>query len=314
MKISPEQTETIVYQSRTGALELKSDLEHHTIWLTQKQITDLFSVQKAAISKHIKNIFDSGELKHQATVSKMETVQKEGNRTIKRTIEYYNLDLVLSIGYRVNSIKATHFRQWATKTLKEHMLQGYTFNSHRIKNNSAKFLQAIEQVKNILSQQKVEDPNALSDLVTYFSDTWLLLDAYDREQLLAHGLTKKKSVLTAQKLNKALHQFRQSLIASNQASELFCLEKDKNSIEGIVGNVMQSFSGQDVYRTIEEKAAHLLYFIVKNHPFIDGNKRAGAYAFIWFLHEAKILDQSQITPSMLTPITLLIAESNVSFR
>lgn len=142
---SKTNNEIVIYQTKSGALELRTDVVHDTFWLTQQQVADIFDVQKAAISKHVKNIFDSGELEQKATVSKMETVQIEGKRHVKRNIEYYNLDLVLSIGYRVNSVQATRFRQWATKTLKNHILKGYTINRHRIKTNYSQFLEAVAE-------------------------------------------------------------------------------------------------------------------------------------------------------------------------
>jgi prophage maintenance system killer protein len=249
------------------------------------------------------------ELHYKATVSKMETVQKEGSRTVKRAVEYYNLDLVLSIGYRVNSKKATHFRQWASKILKAHVLKGYTINRKRIQANYTQFLQAVDDVKNLLPEGFSIDKDSVLELVNLFADTWLSLDSYDKDQLAIRGKTKKKVRLTADKLNKALRELKKNLIAKGEATEIFGVERSKDSIAGIIGNVMQSFGGHDLYLSIEEKAAHLIYFVVKNHPFMDGNKRSGAYAFVWFLRQAKILDVMRMSPPALTAITLLIAES-----
>jgi len=300
------QIDTIIYQSKSGALELKTDKEHETIWLTQEQMASLFDVQKAAISKHLKNIFDSDELAEKSTVSILETVAKN-NKTYK--IKHFNLDAVLSVGYRINSKKATHFRQWATKTLKEHIQRGYTINRHRIKANYDEFLKAVGDVKSIAEGGMV-DNNSVLELVTLFTDTWFSLDAYDRDNLPSSGVTKKKVALTADKLTLALAGLKQNLIEKGEATELFGAERTQDSVSGIVGNVMQSFGGEELYPTIEEKAAHLLYFIIKNHPFVDGNKRSGAYAFVWFLRQAKILDINRITPPALTALTLLVAESS----
>ncbi|MCD6047914.1 MAG: death-on-curing family protein [Gammaproteobacteria bacterium] len=310
MKKPQNQSELIVYQSKSGALELRADKEKETIWLTQQQVADLFDVQKAAISKHIKNIFQSKELEPRATVSKMETVQQEGKRNVKRTIEYYNLDLVLSIGYRVNSKQATHFRQWATQVLKAHMVQGYTLNKDRISKNYNEFLKAVNDVKSLLPANTIVDHDGVLELIKLFADTWFSLDAYDKDQLKIIGTTKRKIKLTAEKLTEALVEFKQALMAKGGATDIFGVERNKNSVESSIGNVMQSFGGEELYPSAEEKAAHLLYFIIKNHPFIDGNKRSGAYAFVWFLRQAKILDISRITPPALTALTLLIAESN----
>ncbi len=300
----------VVYQAKSGALELRADTRKDTFWLTQQQIAELFDVQKAAISKHIKNIFDSGELEQKSTVSILETVQIEGSRRIKRNIEYYNLDLVLSIGYRVNSKQATHFRQWATKVLKEHITKGFTINKSVVKRNYAEFQKAIEDIKALLPPGASVDHASVLELVSTFADTWLSLQAYDKDKLVTRGVTKRSVALTGKQIEVALADLKKSLLTKGQATELFGTENRSGAIAGIVGNVMQSFGGKAVYPTVEEKAAHLLYFIVKNHPFVDGNKRCGAFAFVWFLQKARILDRTKITPATLTAITLFIAESD----
>lgn len=310
MKKKIEKNKIIIYQAKNGALEFKTDVQKETIWLTQQQVAQIFEVQKAAISKHVRNIFDTGELSYRGTVSKMETVQIEGKRQIKRFVEFYNLDLVLSVGYRVNSKKATMFRQWATKTLRQHIKKGYTINPKVVKSHYAEFQKAIQNIKELLPVDTIIDYGSILELISIFADSWLSLDAYDKDQLLVKGKTKKRVALTAQKLSKGLSDLKSTLIKKKQATELFGRERTKGSIAGIVGNVMQSFGGKEMYPTVEEKAAHLLYFIVKNHPFVDGNKRSGAYSFVWFLRIAGILDVTRMTPPALTAITLLIAESN----
>lgn len=298
--------DTVVYQAKNGALELKRDKNYETIWLTQDQIAALFDVQKAAISRHLKNIFASKELTKKATVSILETVAKN-KKTYK--IKHFNLDAVLSVGYRINSKKATHFRQWATKTLKSHIQKGYTINRQRIQANYEEFLQAVADVKSLLPTQSTIDNETVFELITLFADTWFSLDAYDRDELVTQGMTKRKVRLTAAKLKLALVTLKDTLITKGEASNLFGSERVSDGLASIVGNIMQSFDGQDVYPSIEEKAAHLLYFLIKNHPFVDGNKRSAAYAFIWFLQQSKILDITRLTPPALTALTLLIAES-----
>jgi prophage maintenance system killer protein len=300
----------VVYQAKSGALELRADASRETFWLTQQQVAGIFNVQKAAISKHVKNIFDSRELDKRSTVSKMETVQKEGERSITRSVEHYNLDLVLSIGYRVNSKQATLFRQWATKTLRQYIVDGYAINRARIGKNYEQFLEAVERVKQLLPTDAVIDTRSVLELVNAFADTWLSLDAYDKGQLSAKGMTKKRVALTAEKLKKNLATFKSTLAEKGEASEHFGVERNVEAVEGIVGNVMQSFAGKELYETAEEKAAHLLYFMVKNHPFVDGNKRSGAYAFVWFLNQASILHTNKLTPPALTALTLLVAASD----
>ncbi|MFA5777054.1 MAG: virulence protein RhuM/Fic/DOC family protein [Parcubacteria group bacterium] len=301
--------EVIIYQGKSGAIELKGDFKRETIWANLQQIADLFEADKSGISRHIKNIFSNGELAKKSTVAKIATVRKEGNREIKREIEFYNLDMILSVGYRVNSKKATEFRKWATKTLRQHILEGYTLNKKQLAKNYEAFLKAVEDVKKLLpSGGKVRAEDAL-ELMKIFASTWLSLDAYDKETLPKIGATKKQVRITADNISEILLKFREELISQKEASELFGTERTKGDAAGIVGNVFQAFGGKDLYPTLEEKAAHLLYFMVKDHPFVDGNKRSGAFAFVWFLRKAKILDTRRLTPEALTALTLLVAES-----
>jgi len=302
--------EVAIYQSESGAIEISVDSNKETLLLTQQQVAQLFDVNKPAISKHVKNIFASAELEKESTVSILETVQMEGDRQVIRKIEYYNLDLVLSIGYRVNSIKATMFRRWATKTLKEHIVKGYSVNKERIALNYKLFLKAIEDVKALLPESGKTDTANILELVSIFADTWFSLNAYDAEELPKTGITKNQVEITANELKNALQELKKELIAKNEATDLFSMERQENNIESIVGNVFQSFGGEYVYPTVEEKAANLLYFFIKNHPFIDGNKRSGAFVFIWFLQKAGLLNMERLNPNVLTAVTLLIAESN----
>jgi len=300
----------VVYQAANGAIEVNLNCQQETLFLTQQQVGQLFGVQKAAISKHVKNIFDSQELSEKSTVSILETVQSEGSRKVSRKMEYYNLDLILSIGYRVNSKSATKFRQWATKILREHITKGYTINPLKIESNYQEFLLTVDRIKELLPANIKVDTGSILELVKTFADTWLSLDAYDKENYRSDKATKKKVSLTADDLMAAILELKKSLIKKGKVTDIFASERNRNSIEGVIGNVMQSFGGKDVYPSLEEKAAHLLYFMVKNHPFVDGNKRSGAFAFVWFLQRSRILNTSKINPTALTALTLLIAESN----
>jgi len=308
--MNKKEKQIAIYQGKTGAIEVSIDIKRETFLLTQQQTADIFGVQKAAISKHVKNIFASKELSKKATVSILETVQKEGGREVSRQVEFYNLDLVLSIGYRINSVRATKFRQWATKTLRSYIVDGYAINRSRIAKNYESFLAAVSEVKALLPEGLNIDNKDVLELITAFSETWLSLDSYDKDLSVKSGLTKKAVQLTAEKLTEALGNFKVELMKNGEATDIFGAEREKGNIAGIVGNVMQSFGGQAVYPTVEEKAAHLLYFMVKNHPFVDGNKRSGAYAFVWFLQKAGILNRAKITPPALTALTLLVAESD----
>jgi prophage maintenance system killer protein len=300
----------IIYQAKNGAIELQADTAQETMWASINQIADLFGVQKASVSKHIKNIFATGELRSKATVSKMETVQKEGTRTVTRKIEMYNLDMIIAVGYRVNSKKATQFRMWATSTLREYVMKGYVLNRQKISQNYKVFMKSVNDVQLLLPEHVTLDPKAILELIKEFSSTWMSLDAYDKETLKSVGVVKKAVTVNGDELMKDIARLRAELIRTGGASDIFAQERTRGSVEGIIGNVMQSFSGKAVYATAEEKSANLLYFMVKNHPFVDGNKRSGAFAFLWFLRKTKVKGVRSINPNALTALTLLIAESD----
>jgi len=300
----------VIYQAKSGAIELRGDFTRETIWATQAQIAKAFEVNVRTINEHTQNIFKTKELNKKATIRNFRIVQKEGNREINRDVKHYNLDIILSVGYRVNSKKATFFRQWATKTLRGYIVDGYAINKKRIAANYAQFLSVVNDIKKLLPVGSAVDAGDAIELVALFADTWLSLDAYDRNVLPTGKLTKKKVELTAEKITANLTKLRMELARKSEVTDIFGVEKSKGSVAGIIGNVMQSFGGKELYESVEEKAAHLLYFMVKDHPFIDGNKRSGAFAFVWFLKQANILDIAKLTPSALTALTILVACSN----
>ncbi len=299
--------EVVVYQAKSGAIELKSSTNNDTIWASLDQIAHVFERDNSVISRHISNVFKEGELRRNSVVAFFATTAADG-KVYK--VEYFNLDLILSVGYRVNSKKATLFRQWATKTLRTHIVDGFTINRSRIAKNYETFLKAVEHVKQLLPASGAVDADSALELIKLFAGTWFSLNAYDTSTLPTNGATKKQVTLTAGDLDQAIQKLKRDLIAQDLATDLFASERYQNSIAGIVGNVLQSFGGADMYATVEEKAAHLLYFVVKNHPFTDGNKRSGAFAFVWFLRKARLLDTSRMTPEALTALTILVAESN----
>lgn len=304
----------IIYQAKSGAIELKGDFTHETIWATQVQIADAFSADVRTINEHVTNIYQTKELVKSATLRKFRIVKKEGDREVIREVNHYNLDLILSVGYRVNSKQATRFRQWATKTLRHYIVDGYVINKNRIVKNYDHFLSAVDDVKKLLPPGTVISPRDIIELISLFADTWLSLNAYDKDTLSTRGATKKSVSLTAEKLSVSLSELKKILLKKGEATELFGSEQSAGSINGIVSNVMQSFGDQELYPTVEEKAAHLLYFMIKDHPFTDGNKRSGAYAFIWFLRQARILDPNRLTPTALTALTILVAESDPTHK
>lgn len=303
-----QQNQLMIYQTKSGKIEFHGDFDHDTVWGNLNQIAELFGRDKSVISRHIRNIFKTKELNRASTVAKIATVQIEGNREITRKIEYFNLDVILSVGYRIDSNQATRFRIWATKTLKQHLLQGYTINKKSIGSNYQKFMQAVENVKALLPAESEVSAKDVLELINIFASTWFSLNAYDTKNFPQKGVSWKQVYFTGEELTIALQDLKRMLIAKKQATELFGQETNKDAVGGIVGNVFQSFGKQDVYPTIEEKAAHLLYFMVKNHPFIDGNKRSGAFSFVWFLQKAGVL-RTSFTPEALTALTLLVAES-----
>lgn len=297
--------EIVIYQAKSGQIEFRGDFDRDTVWGSLNQIAELFGRDKSVVSRHIKNIFQSQELEPEAAVAKIATTASDGKIY---QVDHYNLDVILSVGYRVDSKQATQFRIWATRTLRRHLLEGYTINKTRVAENHEKFLQAVSDVKALLPTGNVVHAQDVLELVKAFANTWVSLDAYDTQNFPENGATKKAVTFTADELTQALHEFKQELLVQKQAADLFGQERSDNAVHGIVGNVFQSFGNQDVYPTVEEKASHLLYFMVKNHPFVDGNKRSGAFAFIWFLRKAGLL-RASLTPEALTALTLLVAES-----
>src|SRR3989338_8244473 len=310
MKHKQTKNNIVIYQAKNGAIEFRGDFERETIWATQEQISKVFGIDRSVITKHINNIYKESELEEKATCAKIAQVQKEGKREVLREIAHYNLDLILSVGYRVNSKTATMFRQLATKTLREHITKGDTINRKQIQKNYDAFMKSVGDIQALLPEHITLDPKSILELIKEYGNTWVSIDAYDKETLTSIGTTKKAIKLSGMELTEAIATLRLELTKKGEATDIFAHERMKGSIEGIVGNVMQSFGGKALYPTLEEKAAHLLYFMVKNHPFVDGTKRSGAFSFVWFLRKAKIKTQRNINPNALTALTLLIAESD----
>ncbi|KAK3605062.1 hypothetical protein CHS0354_000728 [Potamilus streckersoni] len=269
----------VLYQSSKGSIEFKGDFSNDTFWATQAQIAEVFGVERSVITKHIKSIYEDNEVDKNSTCAFFAQVQKEGNRLVERQIEFYNLDIILSVGYRTNSKIAIEFRKWATKTLKEHLIKGYTINKKRIKQNYDEFIQAVNNIHALLPQETRLDTKNILELVKEFAPTFSSIDNYDKNKLSPIGKTKSKIKIAGEELVEAVRALKNELIKKGEATVLFAKEKNEGVLAGILGNVMQTVFGEDAYKTAEEKAAHLLYFIVKNHPFDDGNKRTGAFAF-----------------------------------
>jgi len=308
--------EIVIYKSKDGP-KLEVRLEEETVWLTLNQIASLFDVQKAAISKHIKNIFKSGELDPDSTVSKMETVQIEGNRRIRRILTYFNLDMIISVGYRVNSKRATQFRIWATKTLKEHLVKGYTVNEKRLLQAQSHLKELQETISFLQDKSKNEllagQEQEILNLLTNYSKTLSLLEQYDKEKLSLIKKSKDSFVLKYEDAINIISKVKKELIAKKEASDLFGQE-NSNRFKAILGSIYQTFDKKELYPSLEEKAAHLLYFIIKDHPFVDGNKRIASFLFVYFLDKNNFLyrksGEKKINDNALTTLALLIAISD----
>ncbi|MBF8281008.1 MAG: death-on-curing family protein [Candidatus Magasanikbacteria bacterium] len=241
-----KKNEVVIYQAKNGAIELRHDLEKGTIWATQAQMAAVFDVNPQAVTKHLQNIYVENELSEKATCSKVEQVQKEGNRLVKRFVDSYNLEAIISVGYRINSKTGTRFRQWATKTLRQHITKGYSINPKVIKNNYAEFQKAIDNIKHLFPVGAPIDHANVLELISAFADTRLSLDAYDKDELDVKGTTKKSVTFTGEHLQTALLDFKKSLMKKRQATELFGNERNTGSVLGIFGNVMQSFGVEPV--------------------------------------------------------------------
>ncbi len=303
-----------IYQSDTGAISLRADSTSDTIWATQKQMAELFDVDVRTVNDHIQAIFVSQELDENPTIRKFRIVQTEGTRQVNRDVIHYNLDMIISVGYRVNSKQATSFRKWATSVLKEHITKGYTVNKELLDSRKNLAQQAIESIRLLSQNSELISKDTVLDLINGFTHTWFSLQRYDSDNLPKKGILTQEITVSSDDLYASVDALKQSLIAQGEATPLFAQEKHTGSLGGILGNVMQNVFGEEVYPSIEEKASHLLYFIIKNHPFNDGNKRTGAFSFIWFLKQSNFEFANYITPNMLTALTLFIAESEPKYK
>ena len=299
-----------VYKSPDGTIKLDISLDKETIWLSQKQMSFLFDKDSDTISDHLQEIYKSWELIESSTTGKFPVVQLEWKREVKRNIRFYNLDAIISVWYRVNSKKATHFRQRATQVLKQHIVQWYTINRSRIQENYAQFLHAVKELEHLSQDTTNIWSSETIELIKTFASTRFSIESYDRNELPNVWYTQQSISIQAKELYKDIEKLKENLIDQSLATELFAQEKNPDSLGWIVGNVFQSVFEEDAYPTLEEKAAHLLYFIIKNHPFNDGNKRTWAFSFVWFLGKAWIPFRKSITPEALTSLTIMIAESN----
>ncbi|MEQ1556417.1 MAG: virulence protein RhuM/Fic/DOC family protein [Gallionella sp.] len=301
-------SEVVIYESETGQTQVNVRLEAETVWLSLNQITELFGRDKSVISRHLRNVFRDGELVRDSVVALIATTAADG-KTYQ--VEYFNLDTIISVGYRVNSNQATRFRQWATRTLREHLVQGYTLNSTRLAErgiNEAQ--QAMELLARTLNNQALvsDTGSAVLALIVDYAKTWRLLMQYDESGLvLPESCQPAQSALHYDKAMVVIATLKSKLMMCGEATPLFGQTRGE-AFAGLLGSIEQTMFGEPLYRSREEKAAHLLYFVIKDHPFSDGNKRIGSFMFLLYLQQENM--SMTINDNALTALALLIAESN----
>ncbi len=303
-----------IYEASDGKTTIEVKLNEDTVWLNLNQISELFERDKSVISRHINNIFKEGELERSSTVAKYATVQKEGKRTIKRTIEYFNLDVIISVGYRIKSKRGTQFRIWANQVIKDYLIKGYAINQQKLEKQAEQLNELKETIKileNALEYKQLttDKRKGLLKIISDYSYALEILDQYDYQTLKIENTSKEETYrLTYEEAIKQIE-----LVKNTYAnSDLFGHEKD-NSFKSSIETIYQTFDGIDLYPSIEEKAANLLYFIVKNHSFSDGNKRIAAFIFLYFLEKNGLLfnknGNKRIADNALVALTLMIAVS-----
>jgi len=313
-----KKAEIIIYKAQEGP-ELEVKMDGGTVWMTQAQISELFQTHRSSITKHISNVFEMGELSETDSTLKQANVQKMHIGLDKPTI-FYNLDVIISVGYRVNSKRATQFRIWATNRLRDYLVKGYAINEKRLKdfeNLQVKLKDlagAHKLIQSALENKRLEGyEKELLSIITDYANTWFVLNAYDKDDLKIEDVTKRPAkILKHQSLQKSITAFKKRLMAKKEAGDLFGREVG-GKFQGVLGSIGQTFGGKELYASLEEKAAHLLYFCIKDHPFADGNKRIGSLVFLLFLIENNYLynrrGEKKINDTALAALALLVAES-----
>ena len=302
-------SDIVIFESDVQQVEVR--LEGETVWLTQRQMGELFGKDVRTINEHVGNVFAEGELEREATIRRFRIVRQEGSRKVRRDIEHYNLDVIISVGYRVKSQRGVRFRQWATRVLREQLTQGYSLNEHRLAQIGVSELeQAVELLGTTLTRQALVSDlgREVVGLILGYAKTWRLLLDYDEGALgVPPGARPSKGVLAYDEARRALDALAAELRSRDEASELFARDRG-DGLESILGNIEQTMFGEPLYATREERAAHLLYFTIKNHPFSDGNKRSGAFLFLLYLRQEGM--RLTLDENGLTALTLLIAEGD----
>lgn len=307
MGVKKAENNIVIYQNKKGAIEFKGDFQHDTIWATQPQIAEIFNIDRTVATKHIGNLIGNKEIDAKSNVQKMHIANSD------KPVSFYSLDIILAVGYRANSAKAIVFRKWATKTLKDHLVKGYTINRRRLAQATDKLdeLQGVVQFLHRKAKHKLlqgQEKEILA-LLSDYAKTISLLKNFDEGEVAAAQGVKGRYRLTYETATKVISAIKKEL----RGGELFGKELNRN-LEAIIGNIYQSQGSIDIYPTLEEKAAHLLYFIVKDHPFVDGNKRIASFLFVYLLDRNTYLfkrsGERKINDNALTALTLLVATSS----
>jgi prophage maintenance system killer protein len=298
-----------IFQTGDGRINLEVQLRDETVWLSQAQLVVLFGRDQSVISRHVRNIFKEGELVRESNMQKMHIAGSD------KPVVFYNLDVIISVGYRVKSQRGVQFRQWATQTLKQHLVQGYTFNRKRLVQLGADVDQLMGLMHTTLTHNHLAQPEgaAIADLIRDYARTWQLLLAYDECNLAEPEGQLHEPALDAVTVRQAINQLKARLMQNNQATDLFGRERDQ-ALDGILGNLHQTFDGQLLYPTAQSRAAHLFYFIIKDHPFADGNKRSGSFLLLLYL-QTHGLDRAPggrpcFADNALVALALLTAQSD----
>lgn len=317
MDMKEHKGEIVIYKAEDGQAAIEVRLKEDTVWLTQKQMAVLFNTERSVITKHIRNITRGKELYEDSVCAIFAHTAADG-KTYRTT--FYNLDMIISVGYRVNSKRGTQFRIWATNVLRDHLVKGYTLNEKRLQENKSRLkeLEAaivlVERAKST-KQLSASEASGLLTVITEYTRSWLLLHQYDAGTFQAKELHRNiRFRIDEETAKKAIAQMKKSLMEREEAGDLFGRERERGALKGILGSIEQTFGGADLYPSVEEKAANLLYFIIKDHPFVDGNKRVASLMFIWFLEKNNLLlapdGERKINDNALVALTLLVAESN----
>lgn len=309
-----QNNQIIIYTAKNGQVNLEVELKEETVWLNQNQMADLFAKNRKTITEHIQNVFKEGELDKNSVCRKFQHTAEDGK---KYNVIFYNLDVIISVGYRVKSLQGTQFRIWANKILKDYLIKGYAVNQKRLK-EQAKYFQELQQaIKFIKTKSKVDllsgQAPELIDLIDEFAQSFTLLNQYDQGKLKLHSSGKEIFKLEYSQTQKLITDFKQNLIKKKEATAMVGQETSAK-FQSIIKTIYQTFDGQDLYTSLEEKAANLLYLTIKDHPFTDGNKRIASLIFVYFLAQNKYLyredGEKKINDNTLISLALLVAVSD----